>query len=669
MCGIIGLVALTSSVSNELPKWLVQMSKKIEHRGPDGEGFVFFDHNDAYFTSTNPSFRGLNWDSNINYHPKYINQISNKNYRIGFGHRRLSIIDVSTAGHQPIASADGKIWLTFNGEIYNYLEIKGELIQLGYSFRTKTDTEVIIAAYQTWGKDCIRRFNGMFAWMLYDMEKQELWGVRDRTGVKPFYYIHQNGYLAFASELKALIDLPFYQKAINTSAVFDYFVLNTIEAQEESLFKGVFELPPSHQITINLKTQTVKTAPYYTLKYNPKFESFSNLNFQQHCSTVEKLIHNAIQLRLRSDVAVGSCLSGGIDSSVVVGTINELLRQQSLEQIGERQKVFTTCFENSQYDEQQWAKLVVDKTKATWHKTFPTKSELSNDLETLIYCQDIPMYSTSTYAQFRVMQLVQSQGVKVVLDGQGGDELFAGYEPHYLAYWRELINHFKWSTLSDEFGFYGSKGAALKFLGKGHLKYNAIPNAPIFIQQQFKNQYFNELSFINPDLLNEHKSRMKTLQSEPATNLNEMLHYEYMKGPLKQLLKCEDRCSMWFGIESRTPFADDLPLMEAVFQIPASYKIHQGTRKHLLRESMKNVLPIEIKNRKDKMGFVTPTNQWIRELKEELRPYFEEQDDSIFNKKALLKSYDNFFNPNTNIENYRIFKFISFAIWRKVFEV
>ena len=182
-------------------------------------------------------------------------------------------------------------------------------------------------------------------------------------------------------------------------------------------------------------------------------------------------------------------------------------------------------------------------------------------------------------------------------------------------------------------------------------------------------RHFNELSFINPDLLNEHKSRMKTLQSEPATNLNEMLHYEYMKGPLKQLLKCEDRCSMWFGIESRTPFADDLPLMEAVFQIPASYKIHQGTRKHLLRESMKNVLPIEIKNRKDKMGFVTPTNQWIRELKEELRPYFEEQDDSIFNKKALLKSYDNFFNPNTNIENYRIFKFISFAIWRKVFEV
>lgn len=672
MCGIVGIINTNQQPHYQLSTWLNTMSRAIQHRGPDGVGFVFFDKKNRPHPTTTSTFYNKNKQSAINYHPETpIQTLKNTAFQIGLGHQRLSIIDTSMAGHQPMATPDGQLWLTYNGEIYNYIELRKTLQQYGYVFRTQTDTEVILNAYLHWGRACIQYFNGMFAFVLYDRKRQLIWGVRDRTGVKPLYYYHNKEYIAFASEQKALLQLPFVDKKINPTAAFDYFVLNTLEAQPQGLFEDIQELPPSHDFTIDLTTKTVQTHRYFQFQPKPftTKNRFDEATFQTLTTTTRQLVQQAIKIRLRSDVAIGSCLSGGLDSSTIVCVINQLLRQEKIAQIGERQQVFTTCFKDKRYDEQAWAKLVVDQTQATWHKTFPTQNELLDDLETLIYCQDIPMYSTSTYAQFRVMQLIKAAGIKVVLDGQGGDELFGGYAPHYVGLWNELLQHFQFNALAKELKFFGGYGKAFKFWLKNQLKYNGLSKLPTRWRHRFQLQYFNELHYLNPDLLASQQFRYQEFISEKVNSLKNMLTYEYFKTPLKQLLKCEDRCSMWFGIESRTPFADDLPLMEMVLSVPAHFKIHKSIRKYLLREAFKGILPEPIRQRQDKMGFVTPNNQWIKNLRHHIRPYFEEQDTLIFNKKRLLADFDRFFNPNTTIENYRIFKFISFAIWRKVFEV
>lgn len=677
MCGITGIINLKHT-QTPIADNIIEMLDTIKHRGPDGEGLVFFNQDIAIPVAR----REFIFDfPNKNYHPKRtVEALGNQGFSMAFGHRRLSILDTSPQGHQPMCSHDETVWLTFNGEIYNYLEIRQDLEQKGHLFSTGTDTEVLIEAYKAYGTKCLDLFNGMFAFVLFDVVKNKIFAARDRTGVKPFYYVKNQDTFAFASEQKALLTLPFVKTTINHKAVFDYFIFGAIEAENEGLFSGIFELLPSHFLTIDLnrfsksKSENesgFKIEKYFDLKPNLKYEKYDAKTFETHRQKTHDLVQNAIKLRLRSDVSVGSCLSGGVDSSTVVCTINDLLRQaknhEFEEQIGDKQKVFTSCFEDKNFDEQQWAKLVVDKTQADWHKTFPTREELTKDLETVIYAQDIPMFSSSTYAQFRVMKLVKEQGVKVVLDGQGADELFGGYEPHYVGLWQELFRNFQFLELAKAMKATHKISSSVKFWTKSLLKYNGVPQLSKTAQNRFNLQYFNDLQYLNEDWIYENIDRYNEYAEQRIESLSQMLHYEYFGHPLKQLLKCEDRCSMWFGIESRTPFADDLDLMQHAFSMPSAYKIHNGTRKYILREAFKNTLPEPIYNRHDKMGFVTPTNQWMSEMRSEIRPYFEQSESGIFNKKLLLKDFDKFFNPATSLENYRVFRFISFAVWEKVF--
>jgi asparagine synthase (glutamine-hydrolysing) len=677
MCGITGIINLnkkkTPIVSN-----MINMLDAIKHRGPDGEGLAFF-HNSTVIPAARKEFM-FDFPTK-NYHPKRrVEDLQNQGFSMAFGHRRLSILDTSPQGHQPMCCSDETVWLTFNGEIYNYIEIRHDLEQKGHRFSTGTDTEVLIEAYKAYGTKCLDLFNGMFAFVLFDTEKNKIFAARDRTGVKPFYYVKNNDTFAFASEQKALLTLPFVDAKMNHKAVFDYFIFGAIEAETEGLFSGIFELKPSHFLTIDLNgfsenksksENAFKIERYFELKPNTTYEKYDELTFEKYRQKTHDLVQNAIKLRLRSDVSVGSCLSGGVDSSTVVCTINELLRQANggdlNVQIGDKQKVFTSCFEDKNFDEQKWAKLVVDQTQADWHRTFPTREELTEDLETVIYAQDIPVFSSSTYAQFRVMKLVKEQGVKVVLDGQGADELFGGYSPHYVGLWQELFRNFQFLELAKAMKATDKISNSVKFWTKSLLKYNGVPQLSKTAQNRFNLRYFNDLQYLNKDWIYENIDRYNEYAEQRIESLSQMLHYEYFGHPLKQLLKCEDRCSMWFGIESRTPFADDLDLMQHAFSMPSAYKIHNGTRKYILREAFKNSLPEPIYNRHDKMGFVTPTNQWMREMRPAIRPYFEQSESGIFNKKLLLKDFDKFFNPATSLENYRVFRFISFAVWEKVF--
>lgn len=682
MCGIAGIISLNGLWKFNLEE-VISLSYNLKHRGPDDEGFAFFNSpnvnsQDEVLLSGGESTPTDVYNAPLPYSPKKnISHFQGRDisYRLALVHRRLSIIDTSPAGHQPMCTPDENYWIIFNGEIYNYPEIKNMLLLKGYKFQTQTDTEVLLNAYIEWGFDCVNQFNGMWSFVIYDRVKNIVFGSRDRTGVKPFYYTRNNEVFAFASELKALVKLPFVNKEINQKAAFDFLVFNRIERMEESFFKGIFELMPAHSFSIDLNNSDFKKWKYFSPDVNHTYENFNPGNFEIYSDEIKNLVISAIQFRLRSDVPVGSCLSGGIDSSSVVCVINDLLKKEGQmsgyagstnfkKAIGDRQKVFTSSFRDSSIDESNWAKIVVDKTNAQWHQTFPEKNKLLEELQTLVYCQEIPFISTSTYAQFCVMRLAKENGIKVLLDGQGGDELFGGYRFHYFGLWRELLAHLKLSELFKEIGFF--HGAVPYFL-KNFMKYNLLPQMPGFLLNSVYPVYFNEFKYLNPDFIGENKNQFNNNADVFASSLNQMLEKEYFTGPLKNLLKYEDRNSMHFSIEARTPFADDINLSQKLFSIPSQYKIHHGVSKALLRNSMKGILPDEIRNRRDKMGFVTPNNRWISGIKDEVRHYIEEDNSGIFNKQLFLKEYDTFFNPASEKENYRVFKFISFAIWKNVF--
>jgi len=423
MCGIAGLVNYGNSVSTS--DAIKKMADVIAHRGPDDEGF-FLSSESKDVTAFGQDTPVQIISSSIHYTPnESITSFHSEQFDVALAHRRLAILDLSPAGHQPMCNSDKNVWLTFNGEIYNYIEIREELMQLGYTFLTNTDTEVVIASYKQWGINCVNHFNGMWAFVIYDKKQGVLFASRDRFGVKPFYYYHDKNIFAFASEQKALVKMPFVKTEINTAATFDYFVMGQIEYEEEGMFKNVFELMPSHSFTYTFKNRDFKKWRYYELPNSSISHQFNSKTESEIVEELRVLLLNSVRLRLRSDVPVGACLSGGIDSSSIVGMMSSLLGDKI------KNPVFTACFDDKAIDESSWAKKVVDTTNVYWHRVFPTSAELLTDLENLMYCQDVPIWSTSTYAQFRTMQSVKENGIKVIMDGQGGDELFGGYTFRY----------------------------------------------------------------------------------------------------------------------------------------------------------------------------------------------------------------------------------------------
>jgi len=645
MCGIGGILNLENK-SLDLVRGAAILSEKLRHRGPDDEGFLFFDKetilcaygNDTQKESTNNSFAFSG--------KKHVNQVE-QNYAGAFMHRRLAIIDVGASGHQPMCSTDEKVWVTYNGEIYNYVELRTELENLGHTFRTQSDTEVLLNAYLQWGEACLQKFNGMFAFALLDKINKKLFCARDRGGVKPFYYYLKNGVFCFASELKAIKSLPFVETSLNEKAVHHYLLHDALEYETEGFLKNVFELFPAHYLALDLQTRQLRITKYFEVKPNTGFTSFNETAFKEKCAETKHLVSDAILKRLRSDVPVGCCLSGGIDSSVISGVIAGHSKNFN---------AFTATFPNEQIDEGKYAKEVAGFTKARWHTVTPTENELLEDFEKMIYALDVPIWSTSTYAQYRVMQLAREQNIKVVLDGQGGDELFAGYSHYYTTFVNELLRNKQLKRAAGEIKSMGNKFwlRYTKENAKRKLHYNA------------------NKKYLNPDFVAAHKGPGENPSNFPT--LNEHLHFDFFGGRLKTYLRCEDRCSMHFSVESRTPFSDDTKLIESAFGLPSVFKIKNGISKYILRESMKEFLPNNIYGRKDKMGFVTPHNKWMGALlakyprladEPALKPYF----DSRFWKKLDHLSKKTYHLPNSvgAKEENLSFKALTFSIWYKSF--
>lgn len=650
MCGIAGLFSTESTLASDLKR----MSKTIAHRGPDGEGFVFFTEQIAipqasFETPENCIGQNIAWS------PTNRQTEIPENIQGGFAHRRLSIIDLAATGHQPMCSIDGRFWITFNGEIYNYIELREELQNLGARFISQSDTEVVLNAYQIWGEACQHRFNGMWAFAIYDQHQKALFASRDRFGVKPFYYSQIENRFAFASEQKALLTLPWVPFRVNQEAVFDYFLFSQIEYQADGFFEGILELPAGHCLTYSLKNRNVSTKPWYVLNVNESDEPFDKVQNDKHVSRIQELLSDAVRLRLRADVPVGSCLSGGLDSSAIVGWMRKHLGDSN------PLHVYTAEFPGNSIDEGKWAKIMAQSVNAIQHTVLPDVESLLHDMETLTYCQDVPIWSTSTYAQFRVMQAVKESGIKVVLDGQGGDELFGGYDPHRSFYWKGLSTGDKFTEMNSGNGIIQN----LKFHFHQQARFDYIFLMPVGLNARFQKKYFKEHQFLNPDFLEKNIQRFNIQRQYQQHNLNSRLAFEMQNTSLKGYLKCEDRCAMWHGIESRTPFADDVNLIEYLFSVPASYKMHGSQLKALLREASDQVIPQAIKNRSDKQGYTTPNNAWIRELAPEFKHYITEALEPYFDVKKINEEFGKLFNPPSEIDTGRIFKFLSFAVWMK----
>jgi len=403
MCGINGIL----STDSEIKRKIITQNKLLSHRGPDDEGFT------AINTSNNEyiSFAG---DDSIQYYKHKLENIQNADFSsfdLFLGHRRLSIIDLSEKGHAPMSDSTNKIWITYNGEIYNYIELRDELLSCGYKFRSSTDTEVIIYAYLKWGLECVNHFNGMWAFGLWDGIKKRLFLSRDRFGVKPLYYSYSNNYFAFSSELKPLAYLIGNKVEINELSIGQFFINGNRFNTESTYLKNIFSLPPSHYLIY-------KEGPAAPVKYYDIADNKTDVPDEKLISEMDRLLTDAIKLRFRSDVTVGTCLSGGFDSSSIVAFSNKFLTRPL--------ETFSAVWEDKRCDESKYIDLINSKYNCKEHKIIPREDEFESIFKKIHYFQEIPTEGPGLYPQWHVMQSAKNN-VKVLLNGQGGDEVFGGY--------------------------------------------------------------------------------------------------------------------------------------------------------------------------------------------------------------------------------------------------
>lgn len=569
MCGIAGILHFNNEPV--LDNKLKQMTDVLIHRGPDGEGH-------------------------------WVN--SKKN--VGFGHRRLSIIDLSQAGKQPMHYAGNRFTITFNGEIYNYLEIKNILINKDYNFKSETDTEVILAAYHYWGKDCLSQFNGMFAFAIWDEQEQELFCARDRFGEKPLYYYKDKDYFVFASEMKALFSIDI-NKEINRKRVFEYLLFLTVENpnnRNETFFKDINQLPPSSFLTLNQKSE-IQIEKYWDLDITTTFKGSDDEAEEKF----KELFFSSINHRLRSDVPVGSSLSGGLDSSSIVCYANQLLGK------GNEQHVFSARFPGFIKDEGNHIDEVVKFCKEATiiqHEVFPTEESMLNNLKKIMYHQEEPFGSSSIAAQFEVMKLASDAGVKVLLDGQGADEMMAGYTLFFDTYLRQTIRKSPTKYVQEKKAIKAITGIDVDVLNLEGISSTFFYDNFKYIGNKRRGKLKSDSDFflgIHPKLVAEFKSVENPMYSPP--NIKKHLKFMLLNRGLNELLRYADRNSMANSIEIRLPFLSH-KLVEFVFTLPEHYFIRNGWTKFILRNSMNDVLPKSIQWRRDKIGYEPPQADWMR---------------------------------------------------------
>jgi asparagine synthase (glutamine-hydrolysing) len=584
MCGIVGFWLRNN---NESSCKLKRMTDALIHRGPDGEG---------------------HWLSN--------------NEVVGLGHRRLSIIDLSDNGAQPMKYNEDLI-ITFNGEIYNYIELKKELQLKGYSFITNSDTEVLLASYKLWGKDCLKRLDGMFAFTIYDISKNELFCARDRFGEKPFYYTFHDGNFYFASEMKAFwsIGIP---KEIDYSMVYNFLVNNLVENpndQTATFYSNIKKLKSSSYFIFNGYNEIIQKT-YWNIDIENKY---LDLSFESAAFKFNELLEQSISRRLRSDVPVGTSLSGGLDSSSIVSKVSKMKSDNF---------TFSARFPNFKNDEGKFIDIVSNKYSTKHHNIIVNAEMFKEDLDKIMYHQEEPFQSGSIYAQFKVYERARKENIIVMLDGQGADEFLCGYAKDF-----NLL-------ISDFFPNFVKIKQHKSLVKINHNKNLIFPLNNIIVKY-FPNLY----NFMRG--VKDNKSRVSPLgicekfhkEFRPLKTpfhvfggVSETLKHEMTNQGLEKLLKFADRNSMSHSVEVRLPFLSH-ELVEFIFSINKQFLMQNGWSKSILRKAMENDLPQEIVYRKDKIGFEAPTKLW--EQDKSLKDLYFSSKEHLIKQRLITSEYDN----------------------------
>jgi asparagine synthase (glutamine-hydrolysing) len=584
MCGITGIIQPNNHepIDQDILK---SMTSTLIHRGPDDEGY-FFDHN------------------------------------VGLGHRRLSIIDIRH-GHQPMANEDETVWIVFNGQIYNYLELRQGLIAKGHTLKTNSDTEVIIHLYEEYGVDCLKKLNGMFAFLIWDSKAKRAFIARDRIGIKPLYYYFDSSHLVIASEIKALLKHPDISAVPNWDGINDYFTFQFCLG-EKTLFQGINKLLPGHFIIFDPDNPgSFHVQKYWDVNYT--IDTYHTEDY--FVDILTRLLEDSVRLQLRSDVAIGAHLSGGLDSSAVTCIAASLYNNMDA-----RIQTFTGSFkEGNEYDESLYAKIVSEYASTEYHEISPTSQDFTSILPQLIYSMDEPAAGPGIFPQYYLSKLA-SENVKVVLGGQGGDEIFGGYARYITAYLEQCLKGAIYNTNEE-----GKYVVTLESI---------VPNLSVLQQYtpMLKNfwseglfdsmdrRYFKLVSRTDQreNLFSDRfMSRRNTYSAfnsftsvfgaaDTPSYINKMLYFD-LKASLPALLQVEDRTSMAVSLESRVPLLDHR-IVELMASVPPTIKFKSGIMKYLFKKSIKNIVPEKILNRTDKMGFPVPLNEWFSDsLKDYIR--------------------------------------------------
>ncbi|PJG60166.1 asparagine synthase (glutamine-hydrolyzing) [Aeromonas cavernicola] len=620
MCGFLG--GFFESSKDEI--LLNSALELIQHRGPDHSSFCECQVDDGF---------------------------------LYLGHTRLSIIDLSDSAVQPFHSQCGRYMLIFNGEIYNYKELRVELAAFGFTFKTDSDTEVLLNALSMWGVECLPRLIGMFSFVFYDKKEKRLLLVRDAFGIKPFFYSIKGNEITFSSEVRALLRLNDEKAKPNLQRAYDYLVHGDYDSNQNSFVDGVMHLLPAHYFTFDLKNKTATRPERW---WHPDINTNENISFDDAVIQLRSLFLDSVKLHLRSDVPLGVALSGGIDSSSVVSAVRYLEPNIQL-------NTFSYIASDERISEEKWVDIINDKMKAIGHKVIADQNEMIADFDDMLIKQGEPFGGTSIYAQYRVFKLAKQNGITVTLDGQGADELLAGYSGY--------PGHRLLSILETEGLITAHRYVKRwsKFPGRNYFlawKYLASVRLPQWLYviarekmgRKFQPKWLN-IDYLAKNNVNFINNRDELSTHNKGKRVKEALANSLMNRGLPSLLRHGDRNSMAFSIESRVPFLT-LPLADFLLSLPESYLISDdGVTKHVFREAMRGIVPDEHLDRKDKIGFETPEYTWLLNMADTIITWIYESPDLAFiNKQELINEFESIVSGQQAFDR-RVWRWVNYLRW------
>ena len=584
MCGIAGIVKLKGGTVDTTA--FMRALTVMRHRGPDDEGSLLLNVSSGRFEERGGP------DTAEELHLADLRSPGKTRADLAFGNRRLSIIDLSPKGHQPISNEDRTVWVVFNGEVYNYRELRDELIKVGHVFVGDSDTETIVHGYEEWGINVLlSKMVGMWGFALWDQKKKLMMLARDRFGIKPLYYHFDENQLVFASEIKAIKALV--SSRVNQNRVAEFLWFKPYKANE-TFYKGINQVMASHFIELEFNTGKLSVQRYWELANIDT--SYRNIDPGEATRSFYELFEKSVRFHMRSDVPVGTCLSGGLDSSSIVCTAQKLLDNSELQEKGlkgvKKLKTFSSAPQEQRISELPYIEETVRHSGVEPLYFTPTFDEFLNDFDKVVLLHDEPFQGPSVYMGYRVMKLAKENGMKVLLDGQGGDECLAGYQKYLLDYLFDLLRAHKYFK------------AVREFISTTDL------TRPYFTKYIRRRSGISKSAFhkvIKTDM------PAAVPMEYPTRNLAEHLRYDLLAGSIIELLKYEDTNSMAFSIESRVPFLFH-PLIEYLFSLPMTVKIRDGWTKYLLREAMRGTLPEKVRLRRSKLGFPAPEEEWAKQL-------------------------------------------------------